>query len=328
MASKRDTELLNTEKDDRLALVSSLYYEENKTQLEISKQFGISRSGVSRLLTEARKRGIVEIIIHHPLRTVDVLERELKKVFGLKEVRILAGEYRSEREMLRMLGRLAAVYFEELVNDGLRVGISWGSALHEMIKMLKPVSMPHIEVYQLIGATGAEDLPMSGPNLSQMLAGKLSARNYQIHAPLIVNSVKTKEVLLSEQNIKNNLVNAARSDIALVGIGSTREDLNSLIRTGYLSKEETQNIRDLGAVGDVCAQHYNLMGEYLDIDVNQRVIGIDLLSLKRIDIRVGVAGGSSKAQTIHGALRGGYVNVLISDEQAAKRVLALAEVHR
>jgi len=328
MDIKRENKLVNSKKEDRLALVSSLYYEENKTQLEISKRFGISRSGVSRLLTEARKRGIVEIIIHHPLRTVDLLERELKRVFGLKDVKILAGEYRSEEEMLRLLGHLAAVYLEDLLNDGLRIGISWGSALHEMIKALKTVSMPNIEIYQLIGATGSEDLPMSGPNLSQMLARKLSCRNYQIHAPLIVKNVKTKEVLLSEQNIKSNLESAAHSDIALVGIGSTREDLNSLIRTGYLSKEETKNIRELGAVGDVCAQHYNLMGEYLDIDVNQRVIGIDLGSLKHIETRIGVAGGSSKAQTIHGALRGGYVNVLISDEQAAKRILALAEVQK
>jgi len=310
-------------KHSRLVRVASLYYEENRTQQEIAKVLNISRSGVSRLLTEARETGVVEIIIHHPLRTVSYLENELLSKFGLRDVRILAGEYSRRDEVLQKLGRLAAGYLSDILQDGVRIGISWGTALQFMIDALKPLNYPRAEVVQLIGATGSENLPNHGPILAQLLAKKLNGRSYQIHAPLIVDNVRTKEVLLNEKNIKTGLEKAEQADIALLGIGSTRADLNSLLRTGYLSIEETRNIRDLGAVGDVCAQHYNLDGDWLDIDINQRVIGIGLEALKKIDTRIGVAGSSNKAQTIYGALKGGYINVLISDEQAAKRILSL-----
>lgn len=306
-----------------LVKVASLYYEENRTQQEIAKILDVSRSGVSRLLTEARERGVVEIIIHHPLRTASHLEAELLSKFNLRDVRILAGEYTKRDEVLQKLGGLAAVYLSDILQDGVRIGISWGTALQYMIDALKPLNFPKTEVVQLIGATGSENLPNHGPILAQLLAKKLQGRSYQIHAPLIVDNIRTKEVLLNEKNIKTGLEKAKQADIALLGIGSTRADLNSLLRTGYLSIEETKKIRNLGAVGDVCAQHYNLNGDWLDIDINQRVIGIGLESLKKIDTRIGVAGSSIKAQTIYGALKGGYVNVLISDEQAAKRILSI-----
>ncbi len=326
MPNKIKNELLSIDnmpdRERRLVRVASLYYEENRTQQEIAKILKISRSGVSRLLTEARESGVVEIIIHHPLRTVAHLEAELMSKFALKDVRILAGEYSSHKEVLQKLGGLAAVFLEDILQDGVRIGISWGTALQHMIAALKTLDFPQSEVVQLIGATGSENLPTNGPMLAQLLAEKLQGRSYQIHAPLIVDNIKTKDVLLKEKNIKTGLEKAEQVDIALLGIGSTRADLNSLLRTGYLSIEETRKIRSLGAVGDICAQHYNLNGNWLDIDINQRVIGISLESLKKIDTRIGVAGSSNKAQTIYGALKGRYINVLISDEQAAKRILS------
>ncbi len=66
-----------------------------------------------------------------------------------------------------------------------------------------------------------------------------------------------------------------------------------------------------------------MTGEWLDIDINRQVVGISLETLSKIDVVIGVAGGSQKGATILGALRGGYLNVLITDEQAAQKVLAL-----
>jgi DNA-binding transcriptional regulator LsrR (DeoR family) len=38
---------------------------------------------------------------------------------------------------------------------------------------------------------------------------------------------------------------------------------------------------------------------------------------------IGVAGGEAKAEAILGALRGGHVNVLVTDDVTARKVLAL-----
>jgi len=306
-----------------LARVAEMYFEEGRTQAEIARALGVSRSGVSRLLSEARARGVVEIVIHHPLPTDGALEAELVGRFGLKDARVLASGGLDYDAMLPRLGRLAARYFEGLLQDGMTVGISWGTALYEMIQAIRPRHYAHVEVVQLIGATGAEATPESGPILAQLLAGRLGARSYQLHAPLIVASEAARRGLLEDRNIRDVLERGRRADVALVGIGTTRAGYYSLVRAGYLGEEEAAAIRAQGAVGDVAAQHYDFEGRWLDIELNRRVIGLDHLALRRIPTVIGVAGGAIKSQAIYGALKGGFVNVLITDEAAARRVLAI-----
>ena len=76
----------NAEKRDRdgrqdpflLAEVAQRYYLEDLTQEQIARRLGVSRSQVSRMLKEAREQGIVEIRVHHPLRTVPELQQALQ----------------------------------------------------------------------------------------------------------------------------------------------------------------------------------------------------------------------------------------------------------
>jgi len=311
--------------DDRsayLARVASMYYEEHRTQQQIAEELGISRSGVSRLITEARELGIVEIIVHHPLQTSSSLEAALIEKYELKDARVLVGRMDENRgDPLKRLGELAARYFEGLLHDGMTIGISWGGALYEMIRAIRPRSHHNVEIVQLIGATGAEATPTSGPILAQLLAERLRCRSYQLHAPLIVEDARARKALLRERHIRETLERARRSDIALVGIGTTRAGYYSLVRAGYLAESDAAEVRRNGAVGDVCAQHYDYDGNWLDIDLNRRVIGIDHEALRSIDTVIGVAGGVVKAQAIHGALKGRYVNVLVTDESAARRLL-------
>lgn len=48
------------------------------------------------------------------------------------------------------------------------------------------------------------------------------------------------------------------------------------------------------------------------------MICLELEKFKKIPIRVGVAYGMEKADAILSTLRGGYVNVLITDEEVAE----------
>ena len=60
-----------------------------------------------------------------------------------------------------------------------------------------------------------------------------------------------------------------------------------------------------------------------DLPLHDRRIGIELSDLKQIPKVVGVAGGMHKAEAILGALRGGYLDVLVTNEIAAIRLLEL-----
>ena len=68
-----------------LAEVAHLYYVKNLTQRHIAERIGVSRSKVSRMLREARSRGLVEIRIHSPLVLDTDLQDALKARLGLPE---------------------------------------------------------------------------------------------------------------------------------------------------------------------------------------------------------------------------------------------------
>ncbi len=251
------------------------------------------------------------------------LEKALMQAFPLKAVRVLDAETPTHHDMLVGLGKLAAAYFDEIFTENTVVGVSWGSALYEMIKAIQSENTAGAEVVQLIGATGTEHNPTDGPILAQLLAEKLGAVCHYLHTPLVVEDESTRDALFSEPTIRNVLMKAEQARIALVGIGSTKPALYSLTKAGYVSESYLEAIRAAGAVGDICAQHYNRRGEWLDISINRRVMGVTLQTLAGIETVIGVAGGKEKAETILAALRGHHINVLITDAAAAKAVLSL-----
>ncbi len=309
-----------------LAHVASLYYDHKKNQQEIADELGITRSAVSRLLTEAREKGIVEIKVNYPWQTDIELEKILLSKFHLKAARVLKRDNKSFNEMLDGLGLLAAQYFLSILGDNMIIGISWGSALGAMIKLIRPMTNKTIEIVQLLGATGSEKINTTdGPLLAQMLSELFGCPCRYLHAPLIVESYAAREALMQERSIRETLLRAERAEIALVGIGSTNPELYSLLRAGYVDRKELSIITAQGAIGDVCAHHFNIYGEYLDIDINHRIIGIPVQTLFKIPTVIGVAGDVRKAPAILGALRGNYINVLITDDEAARNVIELNE---
>jgi DNA-binding transcriptional regulator LsrR (DeoR family) len=100
--------------------------------------------------------------------------------------------------------------------------------------------------------------------------------------------------------------------------------VHSLLRAGYLDRRALAQLQDQGVAGDICARHYDAQGRVLDIELNRRVIGIELEDLHKVKQVIGVAGGVAKAEAILGALLGRHVNVLVTDDTTAKKVLALA----
>jgi DNA-binding transcriptional regulator LsrR (DeoR family) len=56
-------------------------------------------------------------------------------------------------------------------------------------------------------------------------------------------------------------------------------------------------------------------------DLDDRVVGIDPDTLRKIPRRIGIAGGDGKHAAIRAAVRGGWVNVLLTDAQTAASLL-------
>jgi len=308
---------------DLLAQVASLYYEDRLTQDEIARRVGTSRSTISRMLGQAREAGVVEIVVHYPWKTAPELEDVLRARFGLRQARVLSVCGQSYDETLRGLGALAARYVESILADGMVLGISWGVAVHSTVRALRPERHIPITVVQMVGAVGEGDPLMDGTDLARLLANACGGEYRYLHAPLIVEDARAREALLQEPRIRDTLRLAGQADVALVGIGAPTPEVYSLLRAGYVDREALARLRAQGVVGDICARHYDAQGHVMDIELNHRIVGIELEALHGIGQVIGVAGGEAKAEAILGALRGGHVNVLVTDDAAARKVLEL-----
>jgi deoxyribonucleoside regulator len=296
-----------------LANIANMYYEQHMTQAEIAGEVGYSRSAISRLLLEAHHRGIVEIRIHFPLNRATDLERKLRQR-GTS----------SDQRALMQLGRLGAACLDNVLTQESILGISWGTAIYEVANALRAREWPGVQVVQMIGAAGRGDPLIDGPELARNLAHTLGARYHTLNAPLIIDDLSIRQALMKERNIRETLALANQVNVALVGIGSVEPDISSLVRAGHVQAKEMLAIKATGAVGDICACHYDKHGLMLDIEINKRAIGVSLQSLRRAScIVIGVAGGPRKAEAILGALRGQYIDILVTDSLAAERILEM-----
>ncbi len=322
---------MTQESDDIYLLteVASLYYEENYTQEQIARVIGVSRSGVSRLLTRSRELGLVDIHVHHPLRTSASLRDELMRHFDLKDAQVLLSSSPDESTLSRV-GALAARYTDRYIQEnmsstsksGRTIGISWGTSMLEMLKALHPRRRLLLNIVQLMGSVDATSLPdIDGPEMARQLAEAYGARCYYLPAPLLVADSIVRDGLLKERSLRRSFQMMEQMDMALVGIGGARPEASGLFRAGYLSENELQVIRSQGAVGDMCGCYFNIDGQVCDIEMLNRTIAISFETLRKVPLVIAVAAGVAKSDAILGALRTGIIKVLITDEPGARAVL-------
>ena len=312
-----------TQDDDMSLLVevAKLYYEEQLTQAQIGRQLQTSRSTVSRLLKEAHRKGVVKITIDYKWARDSALERDLTNTFGLEQALVLRADGRAEDEMIDGLGYLAARYLTGIIQDDMVLGVSYGRSIAATVRHVAGGSR-ELTVLQVIGALGSGNPLQDGPDLARQLANSYGATYRYLHAPLLVESVETRDRLLQEPLVNDLLQTAKKADVILMGVSPLTADASGLIFTGYLTKRDLGNLRKAGAVGHMCAQFFGAGGELIDTSFNERAITVGLETLKAIPTVVTVAGGKEKAAALRGALHGGYIDVLVTDDEAAKNVLA------
>ncbi len=318
------------DRDELLAEVAELYYEAEMTQAEISREIGMTRSAVSRLLSEARQKGIVEIIIHRPLHYDTDLEEALVERFGLQNATVLLWEQgTSKYDRLRQrLGRAGAQTLRHLMRPEMVLGVAWGTTVNDTIEALEVRDPIPMDVVQLVGVLGSSSHAFNAQALVSTLAYKVGGKGTYLYSPFIVENADTARSIRKNPNVNEAIALGRQSDVALLGIGSTLTEYCSLYKGGHISRETLTDLVEAGAVGDVTARYFNQHGEATTSGFHDRLVSIAREDLLAIPTRLGVAGDVAKAPAILGALRGGYVNLLVTDSATAEAVLRLDKERR
>jgi DNA-binding transcriptional regulator LsrR (DeoR family) len=311
--------------NDKLHLmikVAKLYYEGGLTQVEIARKLRLSRPTVSRMMQESLALGIVKISIAPEAGSFADIEREIEARYGLLEVLVTdVGAPSSPEIVAKELGALAAIYFNRLVQDGDIIGFTWGTTLAALVDNLQSQKKNNVVVLQMVGGLGEPGTDTHATDLVRRVSQTLGASLGLLPAPGIVNSVSSAKLLKSERYIAHALEAMCKAHIAFAGIGAFTRDSILMRDNSIITWDEIEVLKNMGAVGEIALHFYDINGNRIQSDLDHRLIGIDLDTLRSLNRVVAIAGGDEKFNAILGAVRGHFINTLITDSITAKKLL-------
>ncbi|AWN24324.1 transcriptional regulator [Deinococcus irradiatisoli] len=306
--------------------VARLYFYQGLTTGEIAQELGLSRPRVSRLLTLARRSGLVEIRIHDPAEHPQVLEAQLRERFPGLSPHVVAVPPGSSPELsLERVAAYSANLLGQLLRPGQTVGLAWGTTLDAVSRALKPRAVPDLTFVQLNGSANAQDF-MSGfvTDTLQRFARTYGARAHLFPVPTFFDNPQTKTMMWQERSVRHVLELQRRADLLLYSLGSLQADTPSHVYAGgYLGAAEQAELAAQGVVGDLATVFYRADGSFGGIPLNERASGPDLAQIRSAPQSLCVVSGLGKARALHAALLGGLARTLVVDEPTARAVLDL-----
>jgi len=303
------------ERVNLLVNIARLYYEHSYNQQDIANKLGLSRPYVSKLINEAKESGIVEIKINDPYETETFLELELRRRFNLKKVVVVPSPNDSRQKLDKVAA--AARYLNGIVKDNDIVGVAWGATLYCVSRHIIPRDdVKNITIVQLCGGISNINKNIFASEITRNISEAYNGTPYILPLPAVVDDSKVKNAMLKDKNINNVLNMAKKSNIAIFTMGTFGYE-GALHRAGYISTKEVDELIQKGAVGDLCTRILNADGKICDQELDERTIAIGLYELMKKEYRIAVAIGTEKLKCIYAALKGGYPNVFVTDEETA-----------
>jgi len=305
--------------------VARLYHEHGLRQMEIVGRLGLSQSTVSRLIKRAHDEGIVRITIAVPSGVHSDLEDQLESSFGLRDavvVEVDEPDASSER-ILKYIGAAAAHYVETVLQRGEVVGVSsWSRALLAMMQeMPRMPRTTNAKVVQMLGGIGDPSKDAHASALTQQFARLVRGEPKYLPAPGVVRATESRQYFLDDRFVRETIELFSSISLALVGVGAVAADYRTSSSAVVFSSSELTSAIRRGAVGDLCLRFFDVNGTPIKTALDDAVIGISLEQLRKVPRSVAVAGGKEKVPAILGALRGGWINGLITDRLTAESLL-------
>lgn len=298
-----------------------LYYRENMTQADIGKAMGVSRATVNAYISDARDRGVVSVRIDPSWLGAIELSEEITTRFGLQGTLVVPTPNAEDgnARIVQRIGRAGAEFLSSRLWSGATVGVAWGHTVLALAEAVTDPSVPDLTVAQLTGGT-TSTFDFSPEFCASLLARRLKARCLQVTAPAVVSSPEVRSILMREGILAEQFRAIAQTDICVFGICTTAAD--SLVFTsGLLNPGELPAGPAGQAVAAIAGRFISSDGAPILDSYDERVVGMGLDQLRKVETRIAVAGGLEKRAAIEASLLGGYATHLVTDEKTAQALL-------
>jgi DNA-binding transcriptional regulator LsrR (DeoR family) len=297
------------------AMICRRHYLDGATKSQIAEEFGLSRFKVARILEEAFTNGMVRIAVIGPQGTDLDLSEKLRSAFGLHHAVVVDTPADTDDERRRLLGAAAAELITELVDENDVLGIGWGRTLDAMVLELR--SLRSCAVVQMAGIVGP--LTETAVELVRRVSSLSGGLAHPLYAPLMVSDVAAAQIIRGQSQVASVIEKFKDITVAVVAIGSWRPP-NSQLRN-WISPKERAYLTGLGVQAEICSTMVDRDGTVIAPDFAARAVSISAAQLRAIPETVAVAGGADKAEAIRAVLRGGFLTSLVTDADAATRLL-------
>jgi DNA-binding transcriptional regulator LsrR (DeoR family) len=319
--------------DERLIYkVCCLYYQDNMNQKEVADYLGVSRSSILRMLQKGKELGIVTIELHNP-RFYDYgeMEKALERAYGLKDVVIVENSVLDTiSESTAYLFGSAADYLHGFFKEGDRIGVAMGTTLNNVVSTNKVYdkykNILFVAMEGGISRGTIDNIDVQGNEIARKFADKFGGSYTQFLSPAVFSDKSVLDYFMNEKAVNYIIDEFKKLNVIVVGIGVPDNSVNhTLEKAGYITTPELRQLVDNGAVGDLCLQFFDKDGNADRFSFyNDRVAAMNLSEIRRIPSKIGIAGGTRKAEAVIGAIRGGYINILITDSECAKSLYEMS----
>lgn len=311
------------DRDEQLATRAAwLYFVAGLTQAQIGKKLGINRIRVNRLLAQAREQGMVQIRITGRLADCVELENKITERFGIDQAIIVPTP--PDAALVRhVIGAAAGSALAERLKEGMSVGVGWGRTLRLSLRSVPRRPLRRVSVVSLMGGL-TRGAAVNPHETASHLADLIDAQCYYIAAPALADSQATRDLLAQQPMIKDVFERLRKVDLVLVSAGGLAPD-STIHQVDLITEADAKSLRKAGAVGDLCAHWLDVEGRLVDHPLNKRAVALSPVDLKSVPCVIVASGGADKIEVLHGALKGGMVDILITDEATASGILATAE---
>jgi deoxyribonucleoside regulator len=274
---------------------------------------------VSRLLSLARKRGIVRITVADYDARQRSLETELINRLGLKTVIVIKSmEDLPPAKIRELTAHFAAPLIESLIPPGSVMAMAGGLSLQAITHQL-PITSHAPTIVQAVGQMGASINLWDAQELGRSIAEKWHGKFLLLNAPVYFPSKTACDAMLKVEQIQAVKGKMREAAVALVEIRAAK---NSLFADS-LGKAEQDQLERTHAVGEVCGRYFDDQGRECDTPLKTQSLSIEFETLRNIPQTVGVVTGQEDTMAALAAIRGSLIKSLITDESTAKALLAV-----
>lgn len=309
----------------QLIEVAEAYYLDGRSMVEIAQETGLSRSTVSRMLTRARERGVVEITVHSEERTGERIAQVMAQRHGVAAQIVAVPQTTRGLERLNEVARHAATLLHEIFGPEMTLAVPWGTSVAAVARELTPKPAKGSRVVQL---NGTGNVFTSGLNYASSIFNQFGAAfGASVHpfpVPAFFDRASTRELMWQERSLARVIELRKSADVLISSVGTVGSDIpGHLYRAGYLERSDLEDLRERGVVGDIGAIFVRADGSWDEIPLNERSSGMPLSELNLIPRRLLVATGRGKAEAVRAALLARAFTDVVLDVDLAMAVTDL-----